>query len=157
MVRSSASCRHPEGFLSALFERNAAYDKHASKDLAYLLECIVDLQETLKDGVEVSSEQFAAVLDFTARRDALSLSGLATEFSVDRSTATRWRQGHNSPHPLVRKMVLAWIEQEIIKRIRTLDPEGSISLIKTDKTKTDTLDDETTTKTTTTAELVVSN
>ncbi len=45
----------------------------------------------------------------------------AREFTVSRSTITRWRNGANAPHPLMRKHVYSWIKARAKKQLKNLE------------------------------------
>lgn len=124
MTKTPSQYQTTDRYLLTLVKCNKERDINRAKELKQVLEnfdknfiCYTD------------TDHFSRTLDFVVERDVVSLNAIAEKFEIDKSTAARWKRGESAPHPLVRQLILKWLQPEIRKEIRKLDPKGHLVLI----------------------------
>jgi len=74
---------------------------------------------------EITDHEFHALLRHAVETRILTIDRLAEIARVDRTTASRWVNMHNTPAPLIQELVLLKIDDEASKVAREMEtPEG---------------------------------
>ena len=124
MTKTPSRYQSTDRYLSTLAKCNKERDINRARELKKVLE---NFDKNLIS--YMNTEHFSQTLDFVVERDVVSLNVIAEKFEIDKSTAARWKRGESAPHPLVRQLILNWLQPELRKAIRKLDPKGHLMLI----------------------------
>lgn len=81
---------------------------------------LADFQALLSQESAVDDEQFQHVIGRAVEALEMSDEDLADNIKVSRPTINRWKNGRNLPHPLMRRPIIAWLNQQVTAKLRLL-------------------------------------
>jgi len=72
---------------------------------------------------EISADDFAAIVQKATDDFDVDRLEMASRFSVNKGTISRWSSGHNAPQAFARPMVLQWLCAQIAERKKAVKAE----------------------------------